>query len=403
MQQRVVRMCMTYASVCRVAFLEHFYNKVNNGSYRGNVPLVGIRILYREESPTTQIESLELNQAWGDGKRPQFGDFYIHHLCRYCTSAKIEIRTCIGILKSKIKVRRQLLCFIRSLAVGNHYSAHIVIDVYVFAKRWKEVEQPSAFLLVQVPSILLIFSSSINAIFFCVVFNLGNIVRVLCRKRCVAIRTKGVDATERVLEEDPLFLLAPDVGSIVALNIRQTLTFGILYPNIVIFGKESEELRHNGILYRYCLRFVFLQVRDCFLVAFHESYNTLRVIIANTLNEAFCQRIVSKKLGSIVGNRLHGGLPREEVSFQEVLCRISQSVHSCTNSRKGKCLYLFPFISYCSLKVACNMVLQVCALNILQFEVEQWCYNIFKVNFYPVVRIWSISVLHYRCIVISVA
>ena len=234
MQQRVVRMGVPYATVSRVAFLEHFYNEVDDGCYRGNVPFFGIRILNRKESPTTQIEPLELNQAWGDGKRPQLGYFYIHHLCRYCTSTKIEIRTCIGIFKSKIKVRRQLLCFVRSLAIGNYYPAYIVVDIDIFPERGEEVEQPSAFLLVKMTSVLLIFTRSIYTIFFCIVFNLGNVVRVLCRKRCIAIRTKGINTTERVLKQHPLLFLAPDIRSIVALNIRQTLTFGIFYPHIVI-------------------------------------------------------------------------------------------------------------------------------------------------------------------------
>ena len=89
-------------------------------------------------------------------------------------------------------------------------------------------------MLVEKACRFLVLALRIHTVLHTLFLYLGHMVLMTGRVFRISVGAEGVDAPEGILEQDPLFLLRPDVACIVALDIGQACAALVLDPHVVI-------------------------------------------------------------------------------------------------------------------------------------------------------------------------
>ena len=206
-----VVVCVSERTVALVGLGDGLGDVCEEGCGGGGAPCFGIGRLDWKQGPFAQRLSRELNQARGDGKRPDIGNLDIKHFGRRIGARQIEIGPCVGILVSEGVAGRQLTRLIGDITVCDDDATNVGINIEILGERGEEVEQPTPLVTVEKSCVLLKLAFGVDTIFLGIILDLHDIVRMFCRVFRIAIGAKGIYAAEGVFEQYPLLLLAADV------------------------------------------------------------------------------------------------------------------------------------------------------------------------------------------------
>ena len=157
-------------------------------------------------------------------------------------------------------------------------------------------------------------------------------MRMLSRMFRIAIGAEGVDASERIFEQDPLFLLTAKIRGVVSLYVRESCSGIVFNPQVVIRREFSELPGYDSISDRYRPRLARSERSEREVVG---CIAAIFVDIGLTADYGVDNSVIGEELGCIVGDRLHRRLPGEEITLQEVFGGVGEMVDTGPDNREG--------------------------------------------------------------------